>query len=140
MNISHTQIMTRYAQASGIDLVLFIEKFREWKQNGENSSYYFGKDGFYNPIQHGLRHVHIVPVINLENKQRWDKNWESGRRRTSDTCLVYVQDDQDYLLITILPEPLAHQIAQQETAEDKQIMARFYEIAEQFFYYRKILA
>lgn len=140
MNIFHTQIMTRYAQASDIDLVLFIEKFREWKQNGENSSYYFGKDGFYSPIQHGLRHVHIVPVINLEDKQCWDKNWKTGHRRTSDTCLVYVEDDQDYLLITILPEPLAHQIAKQETAEDKQIMARFYEIAEQFFYYRKILA
>ena len=140
MNIFHTQIMTRYAQASDIDLVLFIEKFREWKQNGENSSYYFGKDGFYSPIQHGLRHVHIVPVINLEDKQCWDKNCKTGYRRTSDTCLVYVEDDQDYLLITILPEPLAHQIAKQETAEDKQIMARFYEIAEQFFYYRKILA
>lgn len=133
-------MLEKYAQDSGIDLVLFIARFKEWKSAGEESSYYFGKDGFYSPISHGLRHVHIVPVLSVQDKQRWDKNWKTGQRRTSDTCLVYVEDDQDFLLVNILPEPLAHKVARQETDDDRLIMKRFYQIAEQFYFYRNIIA
>ena len=140
MNISHTQLFEQYAQASNIDLVRFVKLFREWKQAGGESSYFFGKDGFYTPISNGLRHVHIVPVLNVQDKQRWDRNWKTGQRRTSDTCLVYVEDNQDFLLVSILPEPLAHKIARQETEDDRLIMQRFYHIAEQFYFYRKIVA
>lgn len=140
MNVSHTQLFEQYAQVSNIDLVLFVKHFKEWKQAGEESSYFFGKDGFYSPILHGLRHVHIVPVLSVLDKQRWDKHWQTGQRRTSDTCLVYVEDNQDFLLVSILPEPLAHKIARQETADDRLIMQRFYHIAEQFYFYRKIVA
>lgn len=45
-------MLEKYAQGSGIDLVLFIARFKEWKSVGEESSYYFGKDGFYSPISH----------------------------------------------------------------------------------------
>ncbi|KAE9536075.1 type II toxin-antitoxin system YafO family toxin [Ursidibacter arcticus] len=118
----------------------FVERFQNWKEGGEDSSYYFGKDGFYSPIRSGLKHVHLVPVIDVQAKRNWDRNWKIGNRRTSDTCLVYVEDQQSYLLIAILPEPLAHAIAEQREEKHRKTMVYFWQIAEQFFYYRKIIA
>ncbi|AIK89402.1 type II toxin-antitoxin system YafO family toxin [Glaesserella parasuis] len=139
MNVAYTQLFNM-AFSDEEDKQFFIEQFKYWKQNGENSSYHFGKDGFYTPIQSGLRHVHLVPVINILDKINWDKHWQTGQRRTSDTCLVYVEDGSDYLLITILPEPLAHKIAAQREENHRVIMKHFRHIAEQFFYYRNIVS
>lgn len=139
MQIAHTQLFAQnFDDATAINT--FIERFQHWKQNGEDSSYYFGKDGFYSPIRSGLKHVHLVPVLDLEAKRNWDRNWKTGYRRTSDTCLVYVEDEQDYLLIAILPEPLAHAIAAQQDEKTRKTMAYFWQIAEEFFYHRKIIA
>lgn len=139
MNIATTLLFQQTFQNDS-DLATFLHRFQQWKENGEDSSYYFGKDGFYSPIKSGLKHVHLVPILNLDDKKKWDRNWETGQRRTSDTCLVYVEDEQHYLLITILPEPLAHAIASQQEEKYRKTMAYFWEIAEQFFYYRKIIA
>lgn len=139
MHIAHTQLFTQsFDDETAINT--FIERFQKWKESGEDSSYYFGKDGFYSPISSGLKHVHLVPIFDLQAKRNWDRHWKTGQRRTSDTCLVYVEDDQDYLLITILPEPLAHMIAEQKDEKSRATMAYFWQIAEQFFYYRKIIA
>lgn len=140
MNIYHTKLISDYAQEHQFELSEFIQRFSDWKEKGEFSSYFFGKDGFYSPIEAGLKHVHLVPIMSILDKINWDLNWKNGKRRTSDTCLVYVEDGQDYLLINILPESLAHEIARQATEDDRQIMRFFREIAEQFFYYRNIIA
>ncbi|WP_053067771.1 type II toxin-antitoxin system YafO family toxin [Muribacter muris] len=139
MNIAHTRLFATHFDTESA-LFTFVNRFREWKANGEESSYYFGKDGFYSPIRSGLKHVHLVPIINLQAKNHWDRNWKIGSRRTSDTCLVYVEDNHDYLLISILPEPLAHAIAEQKEEKYRKTMAYFWQIAEQFFYYRNIIA
>lgn len=139
MQIFHTRLFARLFD-SEIERNLFLTRFEEWKTNGENSSYYFGKDGYYLPIQSGLKHVHLVPILDLTAQKKWNKNWKNGTRRTSDTCLVYVEDKQDFLLITVLPEPLAHAIAAQQEEKHRKIMAYFWQIAEQFFYYRNIIA
>lgn len=140
MKVYHTNLIKQYAQLNHFDLSRFTERFIKWKKNGEFSSYFFGKDGFYSPIHFGLRHVHLVPILNIVDKLNWDKHWKTGQRRTSDTCLVYVEDGSDFLLIAILPEPLAHEVAREETEEDRLVMANFRHIAEQFFYYRNIVS
>lgn len=139
MQIAHTQLFAKnFDEQPKLDA--FLERFRQWKENGEESSYYFGKDGFYSPVRSGLKHVHLVPIIDFDAKSNWDRNWKTGQRRTSDTCLVYVEDERHYLLITILPEPLAHAIAAQQDEKTRKTMAYFWQIAEEFFYYRKIIA
>lgn len=138
MRIDYTQL---FAQTFDDEAAIrtFLSRFQHWKASGEESSYYFGKDGFYSPIRSGLKHVHLVPIIDLQAKRNWDRNWKTGRRRTSNTCLVYVEDQQDFLLIAILPEPLAHAIAEQKEEKYRKTMAYFWQVAEQFFYYRKII-
>lgn len=50
------------------------------------------------------------------------------------------EDEQDFLLITVLPEPLAHAVAAQLEEKHRETMAYFWQIAEQFFYYRNVIA
>ncbi|MDK4681094.1 type II toxin-antitoxin system YafO family toxin [Kingella negevensis] len=112
---------------------------------GEFNHYEFSKDGAYimlkvNGESYILRHVHLVPVINLQDKMRWDRAWQMGRKRTSDRALIYVADGDSHLLIAILDEPTAHQIAKMEMPTDRAIMEQFAQIADKFVYYREIIA
>lgn len=131
-----------------LNLELFISQFKSWKESGsagEDSNYLFGKDSSYaSPLVDGkkyqLQHVHLVPIIDVEQKVKWNLNWKRGSRRTSDKVLVYAKDKDNYLLIAILPEPTAHQVAKMENAVDKDIMTSFAEIAAQFIFNGEILA
>jgi mRNA interferase YafO len=53
--------------------------------------------------------------------------------KTSDRALVYVESSRkDYLLIAILPEPDAHEVALMKITEHTALMKRFAEVASQF--------
>lgn len=145
--IQTTKTLASDFQTQSLDLNLFIEKFKIWKEsgtNGEDGSYLFGKDGSYvTPLVDGkkyqLQHVHLTPIINLQNKIKWDIAWQRGSRRTSDRVLVYAKDKDKYLLIAILPEPTAHQIAKMATPVDKDLMESFALIAAQFIFDGQII-
>ncbi|MDK4688150.1 hypothetical protein QEO94_00250 [Kingella negevensis] len=54
--------------------------------------------------------------------------------------MIYVADGDIHLLIAILDEPTAHQIAKMETPTDRAIMEQFAQIADKFVYHREIIA
>ncbi len=146
--IQTTKILASEFQKQSLNLDLFIEQFKSWKESGiagEDSNYLFGKDGAYaSPLVDGkkyqLQHVHLVPIISVEQKEKWDIHWKRKSRRTSDRVLVYAKDKESYLLIAILPEPTAHQVAKMENSVDKDIMTSFAEIAAQFIFNGEIIA
>lgn len=146
--VQTTTILASDFQKQSLDLNLFIEQFRNWKESGlagEDNHYLFGKDSAYaTPLVDGqkyqLLHVHLVPIINLAQRSKWDVNWQRGSRRTSDRVLVYAKDRESYLLIAILPEPTAHQIASMTHPEDMETMKSFAEIAAQFIFNGEIIA
>lgn len=138
----------------GRDEEAFVERFKEWKANGEYSSYYFGKDGGYEAPKldwpgHYLMHVHLVPIIDLDDLEDWEKAWgghEGSRgkrkgRKTSDRVLVYVgAGASDYLLITIMGEEDApHEVAKMKTPADRNVMYYFAAIADHFIETGKVL-
>lgn len=119
----------------------FALAFSEWKDrgsDGEYHSYLFGKDSAYispkvDGIPYTLRHVHLVPIKQADLLARWNKAFKTKSRKTSDRVLVYVDDgSKNMLLIFILPEPDAHDIAKMQTVEDKAIMLGFAEVAGAF--------
>jgi mRNA interferase YafO len=130
------------------DLPDFVESFTEWKAagGGEDDAYEFGKDSAYiNPKVNGannvLRHVHLVPIVDQRQAAKWDKKWEQHSRRTSDRVLVYVDDQgKRFLLIAVLEEPDAHDIAQMKSSGNKRRMELFAAVAEAFIYNREIIA
>lgn len=124
-----------------------IADFAAWKAGGAATEYEsatFGKDGAYtepkiNGQQYQLRHVHLPPVADLEQLKKWNASWKRRGRKTSDRALVYCQDGDDYLLIFILPEPDAHEIAKMATSADKGAMEAFARIAEAFVDRREVI-
>lgn len=149
VSVSKTEIIEALFHNAGLDLTEFVDLFRQWKSlgpSGEDEFYEFGKDGAYvSPSVNGqknvLRHVHLVPIIDVQKKADWDKKWERHSRRTSDRALVYVADgNAKFLLITILPEPSAHAIGKMQTTEHKEMMEFFAEIADQFIHHNNIIA
>jgi mRNA interferase YafO len=119
----------------------FALAFAEWKNSGsdgEYHSYLFGKDSAYispkvDGIPYMLRHVHLVPIKQADLLAKWNKAFKTKSRKTSDRVLVYVNDGaKNMLLIFILPEPDAHDIAKMQTAQDKAIMLGFAEVAAAF--------
>lgn len=116
---------------------VFTERFLEWKGSGVED-YYFGKDvPNLQPLgdlgEYILHHVHIVPLTNPEDLQRWDKSWDRGSRRTSDTALMYVDGGiHGYLLLTILWEPDAHEVIKMKTPADRKFMNEMAWFAKQF--------
>ena len=146
LQVKTTLILEQVFLNAGTNLVEFCELFAEWKSLGEDEVYEFGKDVPYErPLVNGqknvLMHVHLVPIIDLEKKKKWDKNWEQYSRRTSNRALVYVNDGSvKFLLIDIIPEPDAHEIPKMHTAKHKEIMQFYAQIADQFLYFDKIIA
>lgn len=117
----------------------FAQAFSDWKAGGirtEFSSPLFGKDGAYGrlPIPMStasLKHVHLVPLADVEALKKWDKAHKRGSRKVSDRALVYAEDSRsNFLLIFILEEPTAHNIAEMKTTEHKTLMTLFATLAE----------
>lgn len=127
----------------------FAAEFDHWKslgENGEYSSYLFGKDGAYsapkvNGAPNALRHVHLVPLLNHEALQKWKRAYHRRSRKTSDRALVYVSDPYyGNLLIYILDEPDAHAVAQMSTEKHRDAMRRFAAIADRFIHTGEVIA
>lgn len=145
MDVRITTVLENKLKSDGFDSELFIQSFKEWKQGDEFSNYFFGKDGSYycphvNGAPYKLRHVHLIPITIQSSLNRWNRNWKNKSRKTSDRVLVYVKNNNGYLLITILPEPGSHQIAQMQTQKDKDLMNRFAIIAEAFIDENEVIA
>lgn len=147
--VQTTNILAQEFQKSGLDLDLLVRLFAQWKSlgaQGEDAVYEFGKDVPYarplvNSKKNVLRHVHLVPILDAQNKIAWDKAWVRESRRTSNRALVYVDDGPEkFLLIAILPEPMAHAVSRMLTQQDKAVMTRFSEIAESFIYTGEVIA
>lgn len=143
MDVQITTVLKDKLQSDGFDSDLFVESFRDWKQGDEFSSYFFGKDGAYsspsvNGTPYTLRHVHLVPI--KSSKQKWKRDWKTKSRKTSDRVLVYVKNHNSYLLITILPEPGSHEIAEMKTPQNIDLMQRFAIIAEAFIDRNEVIA
>jgi Toxin YafO, type II toxin-antitoxin system len=138
MRISITQALQNYFSKSYLDQALFVHKFSAWKTGGEYDSFLFGKDSAYvrpevDGRQYMLRHVHLVPLADGTQLDSWNRVWVKRGRKTSDRALIYVDDDNGgYLLITILDEPDAHEIARMKTARDREIMEGFAHVAAAF--------
>ena len=123
----------------------FVTEFEQWRNGGEYSSYFFGKDGAYvaptlSDGSMGLRHVHLVPLSNAQELHHWNVQWLRRSRKTSDRVLVYAQDHtHGYLLIYILSEPDAHEIARMLTPDNDLLMRKLVKIAERFIYTGQII-
>ena len=138
MYVTMTQELRASLARDGLDGDELIERFTKWKSGDEYGSYYFGKDSAYvrphvdgKPYQ--LRHVHTVPLQDQDALRRWKTVYRRRGRKTSDRVLVYTADGKDgFLLIYVLEEPTAHEIANMKTVEDTEIMEGFAEVAAAF--------
>ena len=112
--------------------------FQVWKRGSEYSSYYFGKDGAYVSPRFSsgemcLRHVHLAPIQDPSALLRWNEQWKRRSRKTSDRVLVYASDaTHGHLLIYILQEPTAHDVAAMRTEAHALLMKKLTRIAERF--------
>lgn len=134
---------------SGEDPTNFAAEFDLWKSrgpNGEYCSYLFGKDGAYgSPTVDGtrntLRHVHLVPLKDVSALSRWDIDWQRRTRKRSDRHLVYVSDPYyGHLLLWILDEPGAHEIALMKSPDDVELMKQFAAVAARFIRTGEVMA
>lgn len=126
---------------SGTAVPALCSLFDAWKAGfprTEYTSFAFGKDSAYaSPAVDGgkylLRHVHLAPVADKAALDVWRRAFAAGKssgkgsKRTSDRALVYASRQlaaggEDHLLIYILAEPDAHQVARMATAEDRHLM------------------
>ena len=131
------------------DLAAFIAAFSCWKEGWpkhEFSSELFGKDGSYVHPQVGgekykLRHVHLKPLADDRARRVWMSKFFRESRKCSDRVLVYAHNSRgDYLLIFILPEPDAHQVALMKSKEDIELMEGFAATAAAFLHDGSIIA
>lgn len=138
MVVKITAALENALKADGLDSTLFCRSFKEWKTGDEYGSYHFGKDSAYamptvDGEKYALRHVHLVPVLN--QLSTWEKIWKLRGRKTSDRVLVYTQNSNgDFLLIFILSEPDAHEIARMKNPRHKAIMDGFANVAAAFLF------
>lgn len=147
MVVKITGILKNFLDEDNLNIEEFCARFASWKLSlDEYSSYFFGKDSAYvQPTVGGdkyiLRHVHIVPILDLKKRSEWDKFFRLNKRKTSDRVLVYVSDKKDnFLLIAILAEPNGHIIASMENKKHKEIMEYFAMVAEAFISDGEIIA
>lgn len=146
MKLQVTQALLDQLILAGADVEVFKNRFLTWKQGGEYSSYYFGKDAPYDPPRvEGfgpvLQHVHLVPLQDTEKLDQWNKKWKFRSRKTSDRALVYAEDKtHGFLLLYILDEPTAHVVCKMRTAEDKALMEGFAAVAMHFIMNGKVVA
>lgn len=147
MVVKTTAKLKSVLDSEKLDSQLFCSQFKQWKQSkDDHGSYHFGKDSAYvTPIINGdkyiLRHVHLVPVIDQAQLSLWQKIWRFKGRKTSNRVLIYVKDRKgNFLLVYILSEPDAHEIALMKTQQHKELMEGFAAVAEAFIDDGSILA
>lgn len=139
MTVNITKALRTALQADNLDEKILLKSFQRWKNSrDEYGSYLFGKEGAYmipkiDGKSYRLRHVHLPPLSIPGQLEVWNKQWQRRGRKTSDRVLVYVENGRgDYLLIFILPEPMAHEIAKMQTPAHRQIMESFASVAAKF--------
>ena len=85
--------------------------------------------------------MHLVPLKDKNQLSAWNKAWELGKRKTSNRVLIYVDDNKgNFLLIFILSEPDAHEIALMKSELHKKLMESFAIIAKEFIFDGSIVA
>lgn len=143
----------QFQQIPGTTVAGFCEAFDAWKAgfpDTEHTSFLFGKDGAYaTPTVDGkryvLRHVHLVPLHDQTALQKWLALYQLGMtkghwtRRTSNRVLIYATRSlagggEAHLLMYILNEPDAHEIALMKTAGDRRFMEQFATCAAAFIH------
>ena len=140
MLVKTTNSLKSKFDRENLDIQLFCEEFKLWKSKDEHSSRLFGKDSAYTtPTVNGekyiLRHVHLIPVMDQKQIDSWYKKFRFKSRKTSNRVLVYVDDNKgNILLIHILPEPDAHEIAEMKTQKNRETMKGFAAVAEAFIF------
>lgn len=138
MIVKMTQVLRKSLESQGLNADKLLQDFAAWRAGDEFKHSFFGKDSAYgSPTVDGeknvLRHVHLVPLNDVESLQRWKRDDRRGSRKTSDRALVYVSDgSKKHLLIFILDDPGAHAVAEMRTQEDRETMLGFAEVAAEF--------
>lgn len=125
-----------------LDPAWLINEFIGWKRlglSGEDSNYYFGKDAEYSTPtidrRRVLRHAHLAPLNDAGTLATWDRAWNRGSKRVSDTALVYADGGHyGHLLLTILWTPTAHSTARMDTEEARELMLDLAATADQFIF------
>ncbi len=146
MDVKITKALKHAFDEDNLNSQLFVDLFREWKQSGEFNSYDFGKDSaYFKPCvggkQYVLRHVHLVPIFDKTQLSKWNKGWQFKSRKTSNRVIIYVDDGKSrFLLIYILSEPDAHDVALMRTQKHKELMEGFAKVAEAFVLDGSIIA
>jgi len=138
MRIFVSQAFRSYASAKVVaDLV---DAFKWWKESTgrEFQSPIFGKDAaLFSPKVGGrayaLRHCHLVPLNDANALKAWARSHRFGSRKVSDRVLIYVQQDDDFLLIDIVDDPGAHALMRMTDKQGKSFMLKCAEEAEAFF-------
>jgi mRNA interferase YafO len=147
MAVKTTRILKNFLDEDNLNVEEFCTRFASWKLSlDEYSSYFFGKDSAYVKPTVGtdkyiLRHVHIVPILDKIQLSKWNRLSKLKKRKTSDRVLIYVSDNKgNFLLIIILSEPNAHEVAEMKTQTHKELMEYFATVAEAFIFDGSILA
>jgi mRNA interferase YafO len=144
-----TNALENHLSDLGEQATAWATYFDSWACSPEverDKNYFFGKDSAYvNPLVGGkpylLRHVHIVPISDIDALKLWDKAHDRNGRKTSDRALVYTHDNNgNYLLIFVLDEPSAHSVASMRTQQDRETMEGFAAVADAFIFDGSILA
>jgi hypothetical protein len=143
MRVRITEALRTALANIGQNSAQLVRDFGDWKSlgpAGEYSSEIFGKDGAYRApsvggVVYKLRHVHLIPLLDRPKRRRWLEKFRVRGRKTSNRVLVYAEDGRgNYLLIFILNEPSAHDIAEMRTARDRETMKGFAAVAEAFLH------
>ena len=112
---------------------LLKQRFSDWKDGDEYSSYWFGRDS--TDPQTKLSHVHLVPLNDQVALAEWDRFWRKPRechRRRSDCYLMYACDAKHgHLLIALLADPGAHNLWK---PSHRQLLTSFETVAENFIF------
>lgn len=111
---------------------LLIRRFSDWKDQGEDSSYWFGQDKTDPKTE--LSHAHMAPVTSGPPKDEWDSFWRKKQvwRRRSDCYVLYVHHKRlGYLLIDVLFDPGAHSLWMPAS---KQLLENYEIVADNFLF------
>lgn len=146
MAVKITRALQKLLEADGLAADELCKQFATWKATDEYGSYFFGKDSAYTtPLVDGekyrLRHVHLVPMLDKKQLAAWNRAFRLAKRKTSNRVLIYADDSRgDFLLIFILSEPTAHEIALMKQPTHKALMEGFATVAAAFLLDGSVLA
>jgi len=144
MATSYTKALEAQLASISASAARLAKDFDAWKvacalnPDAEYEDPRFGKDGAYiapkvDGVPYVLRHVHLVPLKDTVKLATWNRFFGLKKRKTSDRALVYVTAPSGaHLLLFILDEPSAHEVAKMKTAEHKALMLQLATVASAF--------